>query len=200
MNAFKKSLDTRTSQAALRFRGFQRTGIILKDCFQYQTISDVILLLEEKEQGEKLKIKVAEMPAVSQFYSIEACEDRVWHVHDKSKSSPTFEEHLRNLKTDGDKVVTQVVHLEYTTTNNETLITHIDHEIILYTLDEYLKRQVNPGTKGSAGKIKSFKIDGAKIPFDIKHDGEWFLLIVLDAYFENHELIQEIFEDINNGG
>lgn len=168
----------------------------IKIAFNIKAVTDNIPILEEMERGAKLKIDVANMPDISKFYSSDDYDDNLWVVHDRSKNSLTFEELRSDFESVEDKVVTQVVHLEYKIEEGKTLITHLDHELIVYTLDEYIARQGDSSIKGSAGKIKSFKIDEAKIPFDFKHEGDWFLLIVLDAYFLNHALIQEFFEDL----
>ncbi|MBV7549870.1 hypothetical protein KW849_26670 [Pseudomonas sp. PDM26] len=174
-------------------------GYYTKIAFNIKAVTDFVLMMEEMERGAKLKINVADMPDISKFYSTEAYDDNLWVVHDREKNSLTFEEHRRDFEGVGDKVVTQVVHLEYKIEGGKTLITHLDHEFIVYTLDEYLLRLEDSAVKGSVGKVKSFKIDGAEIPFDFKYDDDWFLLIVLDAYFLNHKLIQEVFEDIVRG-
>lgn len=174
-------------------------GCYTKIAFNVSAVTAGVMMLEEMERGAKLKIDVAEMPDISKFYSVDNYEDNLWVVHDKAKNSLTFEELRSDFEGVEDKVVTQVVHLEYKIENGKTLITHLDHEFIVYTFDEYIARQADSSIKGSAGKIKSFKIDEAEIPFDFKHEGDWFLLIVLDAYFLNHALIQEVFEDLLKG-
>lgn len=174
-------------------------GYYTKVAFNITAVTDGVLMLEEMERGAKLKINVADMPDISKFYSIDEYEDNLWVVHDRAKSSLTFEELRSDFEGVEDKVVTQVVHLEYKVEGGKTLITHLDHEFIVYTLDEYISRQGDSSIKGSAGKIKSFKIDGAEIPFDFKYEGDWFLIVVLDAYFLNHALIQEVFEDLLEG-
>lgn len=75
-------------------------------------------------------------------------------------------------------------------------ITHLDHELIACTLDKYEIRLNSLAQKGSAGKVKGFEIDNVMTPYDLKHEGDWFLLIALDAYFLNHEVIQEVFEGL----
>lgn len=169
--------------------------LISKIAFNVTQVTDMVPIMEEMERGKKLKITVSDLPAISRFYSTEAFEDGLSILHDKEKCSLTFEEVMKDFRIVGDNIVTQVVHLEYSETENGTYINHLDHEFIAYTLDEYDARLKDVNTKGSAGKVKSFKIDGAEIPLAHKFEGDWFLLVVLDAYFQNHALIQEIFED-----
>lgn len=106
----------------------------------------------------------------------------------------TFEELISDYKIYGDDIVTQVVHSQYSVDENDVLyITHLDHEFIFYTLDEYQKRQQDPNQKGNAKKrIKTFKIDDAKI--EIKEDNNvlYKLLIML---FDNKDLIMEYFNE-----
>lgn len=173
-------------------------GLYSQIAFNIKAVTEMVPIMEEMERGAKLRINVAELPKISRFYSSESFGDGLWIVHDKAMSSLTFEEHLADFQVDGDNVVTQVVHLEYKTIDERMCITHLDHEFIVYSFEEYMARLDNASEKGSIGKVKSFKIDGAKIPFDQKHEADWFLLIVLDAYFLNHELIQEIFEELGS--
>lgn len=52
----------------------------------------------------------------------------------------TFEELCKNFEVYNDMVVTQVVHLQYKKEGNCTYITHLDHEYVFYTIDEYDNR------------------------------------------------------------
>ncbi len=106
----------------------------------------------------------------------------------------TFEELINDYKIYGDDIVTQVVHSQYYIDENEVLyITHLDHEFIFYTLDEYQKRQTDGNQKGNAKKrIKTFKIDDAKI--EIKEDDN-ALYILLIMLFDNKDLIMEYFNE-----
>ena len=61
-------------------------------------------------------------------------------------------------------MVTQLVHLEYYSEANNYFIRHIDHEYIVYSLNEYEERLKNNKTKGR-GKVKTFKVNKSKIPF-----------------------------------
>ena len=88
-----------------------------------------------------------------------------------------------------------MVHIEYFLESDEFIINHLDHEFIVYNLDEYQKRQSNPEIKGHK-KVKTFKIDNSKIPFKFKKGNEYFLFQVLDAYFKNTDLVSEYFEKI----
>lgn len=164
--------------------------------FNITMITDTIPMMEDMERGEKLKINLAAMPDVSRFYSSDSFNDNLTIVHDRAWNSLAFEELRSDYYIAEDRVVTQVVHLEYKVLDGRTYITHLDHELIAYTLDEYEKRLIDLTQKGSAGKVKSFKIDSALIPFDFKYEGDWFLLIVLDSYFINYEIIQEVFEGL----
>lgn len=151
--------------------------------------------MEEMEHGSTLKIDVSDLPEVSKFYTIDNYEDSLWVRHDIEKQSLTFEEMLDDFEIVNQDVVTQVIHLEYKYLEDEYLITHIDHEFIVYTLDEYSERLSNPVKKGYK-KIKSFKVDNARIPFMFKKDDEYFLYKVLDSYLVNKVLISEYFSKI----
>ena len=55
--------------------------------------------------------------------------------------------------------------MQYIKDGDETYITHLDHEFIFYTVDEYEARINNVHQKGTVRpRMKSFKIDNAKIP------------------------------------
>ena len=62
----------------------------------------------------------------------------------------TFEELCKNFEVYNDMVVTQVVHLQYKKEGNCTYITHLDHEYVFYTIDEYDNRMGNVTQKGTA--------------------------------------------------
>lgn len=125
----------------------------------------------------------------------------------------TFEEICENDDEYENSIITQVIHLEYIMKNNDFIITHIDHEFIFYSKEDYKKRNVKNDIKGEEQKrLKSFKIDKAKIPinYQIHHkvkeyDGNTkevkekieeipFLIYILKSYFKHHELIDEYFE------
>lgn len=163
--------------------------------FRVDYVSDFLPAMEEMEVGSPLKLKVSTLPELSKFYSAENYGDNLWVRHDTAKSSLTFEELVEDFEIVGNDVVTQVVHLEYRKSNEEFLITHLDHEFIIYTLDAYESRLSNQDEKGHR-KVKTFKIDNSNIPFYFKKGSEYFLLQVLDAYFKNKGLISEYFEKI----
>ncbi len=60
----------------------------------------------------------------------------------------------------GFSIITQVLHLEYTVLA-EAVITHIDHEYIFYSEEEYSKRETGHTQKGEKGenrkRYKTFK-------------------------------------------
>ncbi|WP_111894210.1 hypothetical protein [Acinetobacter sp. MB5] len=164
--------------------------------FRIDYVSDSIPIMEEREFGAPLRLQISSLPKLSKFYSINEYENNLWISHDTGKLSLTFEELMADFEVAGDDIVTQVIHLEYKALGEEFFITHLDHEFIIYTLDSYQERLNDANTKGHR-KIKTFKIDNAMIPFDIKMNNELFLAQVLDSYFKNKELVQEYFERIN---
>ncbi len=163
--------------------------------FRIDNVSDNTLLMEEMAFGAPLRLKISSLPALSQFYSTNKYKNNLWVQHDINKKSLTFEELMEDFEVAGDDVVTQVIHLEYQSEGHNYFINHLDHEFILYELDNYQKR-LNDATIKGHKKIKTFKIDNSKIPFDINFDGDLFLLQVLYSYFKNDDLIREYFEKI----
>lgn len=168
--------------------------MIEKIAFQVDYISESVPLMEAMEYGSPLEFNLSELPKLSSFYSSKNYENKLWVKHDVNKTSLTFEETLEDFDTVGDDAIaTQVIHLEYFKLEDNYYINHLDHEYIIYGWDEYDKRLINSEIKGHK-KIKTFKIDEAKIPFDFKSNGEYFLYQVLDSYLKNKELISEYFE------
>ena len=152
------------------------------------------LLLEERDFGASLTNDIKNLPEVSKFYDIDNPENGFWAFVDDKRPQISFEELCEDFDTLGDNVVTQLVHLEYEKKEDSYFIEHIDHEYIVYSLDEYEERLRSNKAKGHR-KVKTFKINGAKIPFNYKYENEFFLYIVLISFFTNKELVKEYFEN-----
>lgn len=165
-------------------------------------------LQEAVERGEQFDLSNLGSYSVSRLYSTRY-EDCLWVVIDPRNI--TFEELCEDFESDGDTIVTQVVHLEYEISAGEAFITHLDHEYIFYTVEEYEKRMRDVMQKGEAkARMKSFKIDNSKIPFDFRckihckdengHElpvqSEQFLCYVLESYFKHTYLLSEYFQKI----
>ncbi|HRB71473.1 MAG TPA: hypothetical protein PK776_06455 [Flavobacterium sp.] len=106
----------------------------------------------------------------------------------------TFEEIIQDFEIYEDMVVTQVLHSQFITEGLNFYITHLDHEFIFYTLEEFENRLVDPAQKGEAmTRIKTFKIDGSKI---LVNDHSNILFTILGMKFKNTELINEYFNKI----
>ena len=164
-------------------------------CFRVDYVSKYIPVMEEMEFGSPLKLNLESLPELSRFYSADNFNDNLWVNHNKFERTLTFEEHLDDFQVIDDSIVTQVVHLEYKRENNLYVISHIDHEYILYTMEQYNNR-LNDSTVKGYKKVKTFKIDHSNIPFNYKFNNEYFLYIVLDSYLNNTELIEEYFNTI----
>ncbi len=165
---------------------------------EYNNISsdmkDLSLSLEALEQGKIFSFENLGFPQVSKLYSDGNYENKLWVNIDKNNI--TFEEMIKDFEIDGDDVITQVIHLQYFTENDEYFISHIDHEFIFYTIEEYEIRQTNHKQKGEAKtRFKTFKVDNSRIPF-ILEDSRFFLYIVLDQYFKNKDLLLEYFQKV----
>ncbi|KJK07859.1 hypothetical protein [Pseudomonas tussilaginis] len=161
--------------------------------FRVMSITDGRPSMEEKAYGSVLSFELSGLPAISEFYSAGSFGDKLVVIHDSQAKSLIFEELNDEFELVGDSVVTQLVHLEYECVEGGCVMTHIDHEHILYTLDQYDQRVSKSDTSVRGNKIKSFKIDKASIPVDFQFNGEYFLAIVLDAFFINKKLIAEYF-------
>ena len=173
-------------------------------------ISQFIILLEPLWVPAEFLLLSTGPYSVSKLYSTKY-EDCLWVVIDPENI--IFEEICEDFETFEDMVVTQVVHLQYKNLAGEICITHLDHEYIFYTLDEYGKRMRDVTQKGTAKqRMKSFKIDNSKIPFDFRceisrkdEDGndlpvekEQFLCYVLECYFKHKDLLSEYFQKVNS--
>jgi hypothetical protein len=154
---------------------------------------DLTLALEEFERGEAFRFEGLSMPAVAKLYSTDDYSNLWVHI---DGPDITFEELLYDFEVYGDFVMTQVVHLQYFEENDEYLVSHIDHEFIFYTLDEYDKRKSNHLQKGEGrSRFKTFKVDNSRIPF-VLPNGHFFLYEVLSQYFVKDDLLKEYFVSV----
>lgn len=172
--------------------------IITELSFRIDNVSEKsFLLLEERDFGAKLNSNLRDLPEISKFYNIENMDNNFWVFHDKDKKQISFEELCDDFELMNDDVVTQLVHLEYQNNGDDYIIKHIDHEYIIYTVDEYEKRLSDNSQKGYK-KVKTFKVDNSNIPFFYKYKGQYFLFIVLNSFFKHEDLLKEYFEDIDD--
>ena len=107
----------------------------------------------------------------------------------------TFEELLDDFEIEDKRefIKTQVIHCEYFEDEGKFYISHIDHEYIFYSFDEYEERIKDIEQKGNIkNKLKTFKVDNSKIPFII--DNENVLLFFLNQYFKSKDLLLEYFQ------
>ncbi|WP_449301623.1 hypothetical protein [Pseudoxanthomonas mexicana] len=163
--------------------------------FNITSIMDFTPAFESLEYGSLFNFDALRLPEVSRLYDGGMYDDSLWVRMDKPKQSLTFEELCSDFPEHENMVVTQLVHLQFFQENDQYFIHHLDHEYIRYTLDEYAMRTGDPSTKGHK-KLKTFKIDKARIPFDFTFDGQHIVFLILDAYFKNKALIQEYFSKV----
>lgn len=197
--------------SAMLFNGMIiNLAVRLKNERGYNGKIRAVPLIEALERGELFKLVNLCNYSVSKLYS-KNYNDSLWVVIDPPNI--TFEELCDNFEDHNDMIVTQVVHLQYENLEDESYITHLDHEYVFYTLDEYEKRQNDPKQKGEAQKrLKSFKIDNSKIPFtfnfeihrkdengnDLLIGKEQFLCYVLECYFTHKDLLDEYFQKVKH--
>lgn len=145
---------------------------------------------------------------ITRLYS-QNYEDALWVTIDEENI--TFEELFDNFCVSNNDVVTQVVHLQYRREPTGIYITHLDQEYVFYTEDEFDIRRRDPAKKGTARpRVKSFKVDNSRIPFDFDFTVQWkdqtgnllppvqlpFLCYVLDFYFQHKDLLREYFQNL----
>ena len=166
-----------------------------------------MILQEELERGQYLNLTDIDKIPITKLYS-KNLSDNLWIKIDNKNI--TFEELCDDFDIYENTIATQVIHLEYLKDNNDYYITHLDHEYVFYTEDEYLKRQTNYKQKGMAkDRIKSFKIDNSHIPLNyvvcvhnrddsgkLIIEKELFLYYVLDCYFKHKDLLSEYFQNV----
>lgn len=125
---------------------------------------------------------------IYKFHEI-GCDDEVW-VFSKG-NSVEFEEILQNPEMLDDCIVTQMIHLEYIVDDGRVKISHIDHEYLFYSFEEFERRRVDYNQRAGAKKrIKTFKVDRSKLPL-VFEDGTFSLYAVLEAYFTKAYFLQE---------
>lgn len=170
------------------------------------------IIMEGIDFGKAFSINDITTIPVTKLYS-ENYNDCLWIKTDKFNI--TFEELCNAERKFNDSIITQVIHLQYTKSNRNLIITHIDHEFVFYTPDEYNLRKQNADIKGSnVHRLKSFKIDSANIPFNLPcrrqiiipvnnykayktvNETVPFLVFVLKCYFKHIDLIDEYFENL----
>ena len=174
----------------------------------YEGKMDSAYLAEALERGRVFDFVNLDNYSVSKLYS-EKYENCMWIIIDPPNI--TFEELCEDFDVYDNMIVTQVIHLQYSLEDGNVYITHLDHEYIFYSVDEYDKRLRDFTQKGDAKvRMKSFKIDHAKIPFDrrcsifrkdekgndLPPENEQFLCYVLECYFKHKELLREYFQKI----
>ena len=164
-------------------------------------------IMEEIEYGLQFKLDVKTLPEVTKLYSKDY-HDQLWVC--VSSTDIQFEELCNEFKTQNESIVTQVIHLMYKYHGKNPVITHIDHEYIFYTIEEYERRLKDPTVKGKEQKrVKTFKVDAANIEMDylctvvIVRDNNGpvkirvpFLYFILNTYFSHKDLLNEYFEAV----
>jgi len=151
---------------------------------------NLVKIEEHLETGKYFDINNLKQKLITKLYNEEY--DNLWINVDYNDL--TFEEILRDFSCYKDMIVTQVVHCQYIIDNDKIFITHLDHEFIFYTIDEFDKRQTSHLQKGGAmTRIKTFKIDNSKIPIT---ENDNALFMILKMKFKNTELLEEYFDKI----
>lgn len=160
-------------------------------------ISDDCISLEEKEYGRIFSYDLKELPEISCFYDENSMDNKLIVIKqiENSKTSLTFETLKSDLISQDEQIITNLIHLEIKTIDNEEFITHIDHEFIFYTLDEYEKKVIKYSNKGFK-KLKTFKIDNSQIPLKYNYKGTPILIYFIMEFLDNKELIAEYFSKI----
>lgn len=165
----------------------------------------MVPLEEELERGRVFSLSNLGDIEITKLYS-KQYEDQLWI--NATDTDITFEELCDDFETYKDSIVTQVLHLQFSMINSEPCITHLDHEYVFYSSDDFEKRKHNAWQKGTnQRRLKSFKVDNACIPFSQNYSVSWidnsgercpevsvpFLCYVLNCYFRHTDLLKEYF-------
>lgn len=90
-----------------------------------------------------------------------------------------------------DCIVTQLVHIEYYMNGKDLYISHLDHEYIFYSYEEFDSRLCDNKIKGSARKrIKTLKIDSSNLPL-VVNDDVLVLNTIIDSFFEKPNMADD---------
>lgn len=148
----------------------------------------------KKEIFKKDNAKNAFSPHQSAGRFFDSVNDSAWYFI--NKNDIYFEEILNSPEILDDSVVTQLIHIEYFIRDSEILLSHMDHEYIFYSYEEFDKRQRDFTQKGSARKrIKTFKIDNSEIPL-IAEGNILVLNTILEHTFKKPYLFNGFFREI----
>lgn len=191
-------IDSKNKNLIDLFNDLIANSYIQDISFKIDSVTNQLISLEERMFGQKFSFNLDRLPDLSRFYDINAQNDNVWVtvVKEENKFSITFEETLEDTFYDKElNVVTNLVHVEVTKKNGIDVINHIDHEYIVYDVDTYFKRLDDPAVKGEH-KIKTFKIDNAKIPINYKYQNTNVLFLMVYESMNKKDLVREYFEDI----
>lgn len=186
-------------QELIKYKYINNIAFRGDDQFIYDGENHCSPLMEAVEAGKIFDLDIASLPEMSKLVSDRSYDDSLWITVDEANI--TFEELCADIYVEGDSIVTQMIHLQY----EEKNITHIDHEYIFYSLEEYEERQF-VRRKGEANKrFKTFKVDKSSIPFnydctilslDDKEILVPFIYFVLNTYFVHKDLLKEYFQKI----
>lgn len=160
-------------------------------------ISNNVLCLEEKEYGKSFSYDLKTLPEISSFYDQKLMDNKliVKKQIKNSKISLTFETLKDDFISQDNYVLTNLIHLEIDTIENKEFITHLDHEFIFYTLDEYEKKLNKYSYKGFK-KLKTFKINNSQIPLEYNYKNTPILIYFVMELLDNKELVIEYFSKI----
>lgn len=174
-------------------------GYVNDISFKISSVDKFLLALEDAKYGQKFSLNLKELPDLSVFYDLHNHDDHLWIYVRKEKNnkfSITFEETIEDLFFDkNENVITNLIHLEVTNENGIDVISHIDHEYIIYAMDTYINRLDDSSVKGEY-KIKTFKIDNAMIPLDYKFYNCNVLYHIVHECMEKKSLVKEYFENL----
>ncbi|MHA6284980.1 hypothetical protein ACX3SL_17825 [Morganella morganii] len=191
-------IDSKNKNLIDLFNNLIENDYIQDISFKIDSVMNQIIMHEERMFGRNFSFNLDELPDLSRFFDINAQDDNVWVTVEKeeNKFSITFEETLEDTFYDKElNIVTNLVHVEVTKKNGSNVINHIDHEYIVYDLETYFKRLDDPAVKGEH-KIKTFKIDNAKIPINYKYQNMNVLFLIVYESMNKKDLVREYFEDI----
>lgn len=191
------------NEGYIREISFRCIGDNVIDGIEYKT-----RLLEELQYGKPFSLETSNLPKTTVLYKEKNLFDKLFVA--RKGNEITFEELCDDLDIENGYIKTQVLHIRTINANGNELINHMDHEYIFYTEEEYENKLKDIETHGGI-KIKTFKIDNSKIPFNYECESCCInfneknvteeiripiIYYVLNELFKHEDLLKEYFKNL----
>ncbi len=117
-----------------------------KNDYVFDGIVKTAPLCEQVERGLLFNWDIEKLPKITKLYNEEIYNDNMWiQVLD---NDIIFEEMLNNEFKQDNNIITNAVHIVFYKKDNDYFISHMDHEFIFYSVEEYEERKKQYNQKG----------------------------------------------------